>query len=57
VPAGDLRVITDPERAGGTLTYRFKVRGIRAGNGSATTAMITPLVRGVTTEIDRIAVS
>jgi subtilisin family serine protease len=56
-PTEDLRVASEPERPGGTLTYRFHVQGIRAGRADSTTALITPLVRGITTEVDGITVS
>ena len=56
-PIEDLRVASDPALPGGTLTYSFQVQGVQAGTGDSTTAMVTPLVRGVTTEVDKITVN
>jgi subtilisin family serine protease len=56
-PTVDLRVTSTPGAPGGSLTYSFELRGTDTGVGDVTTTMATPLVRGVTTEVDRITVS
>jgi hypothetical protein len=55
-PTRDLRVTTTPGRAGGSLTYSYQVSGVASGTGNARTDLRASLVRGVTTEIDRITV-
>jgi subtilisin family serine protease len=56
LPTEDLRVTSTPGAPGGSLTYSFNVRGVMAGVGTVRTDMTTPLVRGTTTEVDRITV-
>ena len=41
---------------GGTLAYRYELRGLPPGTGKARTTMRTPLVRGDTTDFDPIKV-
>jgi subtilisin family serine protease len=56
-PTQDLRVTSTPGAAGGTLAYSFELKGVSRGTGNVTTAMATPLVRGVTTDVDTITVN
>jgi subtilisin family serine protease len=56
LPTEDLRVTSTPGAPGGSLAYSFVVRGAFRGTGTVRTDMTTPLVRGTTTEVDRITV-
>jgi subtilisin family serine protease len=56
LPTGDLRVTSTPGAPGGSLTYSFTVKGVLRGAGTVRTDMTTPLVRGTTTDVDRITV-
>lgn len=56
-PTGeDLRITSTPGAPGGTLTYSFTLQGTRTGTGTVTTIVSTALVRGLTTEVDRVTV-
>ncbi|HEU4398500.1 MAG TPA: S8 family serine peptidase [Actinomycetota bacterium] len=57
LPTGDLRVTSAPGAPGGSLTYSFVVKGVLRGTGTVRTDMTTPLVRGTTTDVDRITVT
>ena len=54
-PTGDLRVTSAPGAPGGSLTYSFELRGLFSG--TVRTDMVTPLVRGTTTDVDGITVT
>jgi hypothetical protein len=57
VPTTDLRVTSAPAIPGGTFTYSFGVRGIQVGTGTVRTEMTTPLVRGLTIDVDAIQIT
>ena len=54
-PTQDLRVTSTPGAPGGTFSYSFKVQGLFTGD--VRTDMTTPLVRGTTTDVDRVTVT
>ncbi len=54
---GDLVVTSTPGTPGGALAYSFGVRGNDPGTHDVTTELITPLVSGVTTEVDPVTVT
>jgi subtilisin family serine protease len=54
-PTEDLRVTSTPGAPGGSLTYSFELRGLFSG--TVRTDMVTPLVRGTTTDVDEITVT
>jgi hypothetical protein len=53
-PVVDYRVQSTPGAPGGSLTYTMTVKGVRSGDGSVTTETSTPLVKGITIEVDKI---
>ena len=55
-PTEDLRVTSTPGAPGGTLSYSFELKGVRAGTGEVRTTLRSPLVRGTTTDFDQITV-
>ena len=56
-PTQDLRVTSTPGAPGETYTYTYELKGTKTGNRTTRTDMITPLVRGITTEVDTINVT
>jgi hypothetical protein len=56
-PTQDLRVTSTPGAPGGALTYSFRVKGVFNGPGTVRTDMETPLVRGITTDVDTVTVT
>ena len=56
-PTEDLRVTSVPGAPGGSLKYSFTLKGTGRGTGPVTTLVSTPLVRGVTAEVDNITVN
>jgi len=57
VPTTDLRVTSTPGVPGETYTYTYELKGSQTGNRTTRTDMTTPLVRGITTEVDTINVT
>ena len=55
-PTEDLRVTSTGGAPGGSLSYSFELKGVRAGTGEVRTTLRTPLVRGTTTDFDQITV-
>ncbi|WP_283133468.1 S8 family serine peptidase [Rhizohabitans arisaemae] len=55
-PTQDLVVVSTPGTPGGSHTYTLEVQGVATGVGTVRTATSTPLVRGVTVEVDKITV-
>jgi hypothetical protein len=55
-PTEDLRVTSAPGTPGGILAYSYELKGVARGTGEARTSMRTPLVRGTTTDFDKITV-
>ncbi len=56
-PVEDYRVTSTPGAPGGSMTYSMNVRGVQKGTGTVTTGTSTPLVKGVTIEVDKITVN
>ncbi|MEU4197463.1 S8 family serine peptidase [Kribbella sp. NPDC026611] len=56
-PTEDLVVKSTPGAPGGSLTYSMNIKGVQKGVGTVTTGTSTPLVKGVTIEVDRITVN
>ena len=56
-PTTDLVVTSTPGVPGETYTYTYELKGTKTGNRTTRTDMITPLVRGTTTEVDTINVT
>lgn len=56
-PVEDYRVQSTPGAPGGSLSYTMTVKGVHSGAGSVTTETSTPLVKGITIEVDKITVS
>ncbi|GAA1525418.1 S8 family serine peptidase [Kribbella lupini] len=56
-PTGDYRITSTPGAPGGSMTYSMNVKGVQKGTGSVTTGTSTPLVKGLTIEVDRIVVN
>lgn len=56
-PVEDYRVTSTPGAPGGSMTYSMNVRGVQKGTGTVTTGTSTPLVKGVTIEVDKIIVN
>ncbi len=56
-PTGDLRVASDPGSGGASVSYQFKVRGVRPGNGQILTTLTSPAVAGKTLEWDIVPVN
>ncbi|MFC9689348.1 S8 family serine peptidase [Kribbella sp. NPDC056951] len=56
-PVQDYRVASTPGAPGGSMTYSMNVRGVQKGTGTVTTGTSTPLVKGLTIEVDKIIVN
>ncbi|GAA0583137.1 S8 family serine peptidase [Kribbella sandramycini] len=56
-PTQDYRVSSTPGAPGGSMTYTMNVKGVQKGTGSVTTGTSTPLVKGLTIEVDKITVN
>jgi hypothetical protein len=46
-----------PEAPGGSLKYGFTLKGTGKGTFPITTLVSTPLVRGITAEVDKVKVN
>lgn len=55
-PSQDYRITSTPGAPGGTLTYTLRMKGVSTGTGTVTTGTSTAQVRGITVEVDKIAV-
>ncbi|TDU83925.1 PA domain-containing protein [Kribbella voronezhensis] len=56
-PVEDYRVQSAPGAPGGSMTYSMTVKGVQKGTGTVTTGTSTPLVKGLTIEVDKITVN
>ncbi|MEV6285758.1 S8 family serine peptidase [Kribbella sp. NPDC051770] len=56
-PTQDLRVVSTPGAPGGSMSYTMNLKGVQKGTGSVTTGTSTPLVKGLTIEVDKITVN
>jgi hypothetical protein len=56
-PIEDYRVQSTPGAPGGSMTYSMNIKGVQKGTGSVTTGTSTPLVKGLTIEVDKIIVN
>ncbi|WP_433003945.1 S8 family serine peptidase [Kribbella sp. CA-294648] len=56
-PVQDYRITSTPGAPGGTMTYSMNIRGVQNGTGTVTTGTSTPLVKGLTIEVDKIIVN
>ncbi|MET7280515.1 S8 family serine peptidase [Kribbella sp. NPDC005582] len=56
-PVEDYRVQSTPGAPGGSMTYSMNIKGVQKGTGSVTTGTSTPLVKGITIEVDKIIVN
>jgi hypothetical protein len=56
-PVQDYRVQSTPGAPGGSMTYSMNIKGVQKGTGTVTTGTSTPLVKGVTIEVDKIIVN
>jgi subtilisin family serine protease len=56
-PNQDYVVHSTPGAPGGSLTYSMNIKGVQKGTGSVTTGTSTPLVKGITIEVDKIIVN
>ncbi|NEA30669.1 S8 family serine peptidase [Streptomyces sp. SID13031] len=56
-PIEDYRVLSTPGAPGGSMTYSMNIKGVQHGTGTVTTGTSTPLVKGVTIEVDKIIVN
>ncbi|TDD62673.1 serine protease [Kribbella antibiotica] len=56
-PVEDYRITSTPGAPGGSMTYTMNVKGVQKGTGSVTTGTSTPLVKGLTIEVDKITVN
>ncbi|WP_020385043.1 S8 family serine peptidase [Kribbella catacumbae] len=56
-PVQDYRVLSTPGAPGGTMTYSMNIKGVQKGTGTVTTGTSTPLVKGLTIEVDKIIVN
>ncbi|MFK4084757.1 S8 family serine peptidase [Kribbella sp. NPDC020789] len=56
-PVEDYRITSTPGAPGGSMTYSMNVKGVQKGVGSVTTGTSTPLVKGLTIEVDKITVN
>ncbi|MFF1823399.1 S8 family serine peptidase [Kribbella sp. NPDC058245] len=56
-PVEDYRVASTPGAPGGSMTYSMNIKGVQKGTGSVTTGTSTPLVKGLTIEVDKITVN
>lgn len=57
VPVQDYRITSTPGAPGGSMTYSMNIRGVQRGTGTVTTGTSTPLVKGLTIEVDKIIVN
>jgi subtilisin family serine protease len=56
-PTEDYRVQSTPGAPGGSMTYSMNIKGVQRGTGTVTTGTSTPLVKGLTIEVDKIIVN
>jgi hypothetical protein len=56
-PTEDYRITSTPGAPGGTMTYSMNIKGVQNGTGTVTTGTSTPLVKGLTIEVDKIIVN
>jgi len=56
-PVTDYRITSTPGAPGGSMTYSMNIKGVQKGTGTVTTGTSTPLVKGVTIEVDKIIVN
>lgn len=56
-PTTDYRITSTPGAPGGSMTYSMNIKGVQKGTGSVTTGTSTPLVKGLTIEVDKIIVN
>ncbi|MFI5707039.1 S8 family serine peptidase [Kribbella sp. NPDC051620] len=56
-PVTDYRITSTPGAPGGSMTYSMNIKGVQKGTGSVTTGTSTPLVKGLTIEVDKITVN
>ncbi|GAA3585433.1 S8 family serine peptidase [Kribbella ginsengisoli] len=56
-PVEDYRVTSTPGAPGGSMTYSMNIKGVQKGTGTVTTGTSTPLVKGLTIEVDKITVN
>ncbi|MGW6198262.1 S8 family serine peptidase [Kribbella sp. NPDC055110] len=56
-PVTDYVVTSTPGTPGGSMTYSMNIKGVQKGTGSVTTGTSTPLVKGITIEVDKIIVN
>ncbi|RZT26731.1 PA domain-containing protein [Kribbella sp. VKM Ac-2569] len=56
-PVMDYRITSTPGAPGGSMTYSMNIKGVQKGTGTVTTGTSTPLVKGVTIEVDKIIVN
>ncbi|GAB2574574.1 S8 family serine peptidase [Kribbella endophytica] len=56
-PTEDYRITSTPGAPGGSMTYSMNIKGVQKGTGSVTTGTSTPLVKGLTIEVDKIIVN
>ncbi|WP_350277097.1 S8 family serine peptidase [Kribbella sp. HUAS MG21] len=56
-PVTDYRITSTPGAPGGSMTYSMNIRGVQKGTGTVTTGTSTPLVKGITIEVDKIVVN
>jgi subtilisin family serine protease len=56
-PVEDYRIASTPGAPGGSMTYQMMLKGVQKGTGSVTTGTSTPLVKGITIEVDTIRVT
>jgi hypothetical protein len=56
-PTQDYRVISEAGAPGGSMTYSMNIRGVQRGTGTVTTGVSTPLIKGITIEVDKIIVN
>ncbi|MER7245523.1 S8 family serine peptidase [Kribbella sp. NPDC000426] len=56
-PTEDYRITSTPGAPGGSLTYSMNIKGVQKGVGTVTTGTSTPLVKGLTIEVDKITVN
>ncbi|MGW6277866.1 S8 family serine peptidase [Kribbella sp. NPDC055071] len=57
LPTEDYRITSTPGAPGGSMTYSMNIKGVQTGTGSVTTGTSTPLVKGLTIEVDKITVN
>ncbi|ONI75720.1 serine protease [Kribbella sp. ALI-6-A] len=56
-PTENYRIQSTPGAPGGSMTYSMNIKGVQQGTGTVTTGTSTPLVKGLTIEVDRIIVN